>query len=81
MTEQQRQELIDFTPNFVRLLHEAGFSRGQAAEAVHSALACLFAVVWKVPADITLTEEEREFLLSVQLAALSLFYKESEAQA
>lgn len=75
MTEQQRQEFIDFTPNFVGLLHDAGFTRAQAAEAVHSSLVCLFAVIWKVPTEITLSEEEQEFLLRVQLAALRLFYR------
>ena len=74
MNEEQRQQLIDFAPNFVGLLAEAGFSHEQATEALHSSFACLFAAIWKIPTSVTLSEEDKEFLLSVQVMALRLFY-------
>lgn len=76
LDERQREELIDFTPNFVKLLQEAGFSREQAAEAVHSSLACLFGVIWKVPTTVPLSEEDKKFVLTVQVLALRQFYGE-----
>lgn len=74
MNKEQEQQLIDFTPNMVSLLHQAGFTREQAAEAVHSALACLFGTIWKIPANVELTDDEKLLLTVVQVRALNMFY-------
>ena len=79
MNEEQRQELIDFAPNFVGLLHAAGFSREQVEEALHSSLACLFTTIWKIPTSVKLSEEEQTFLLSVQVYSVRMFYGQTVA--
>ncbi len=76
MNEKQRQELIDFAPNFVKLLRENGFTRNQAADALHSAIVCLFVVIWKVPIDENLSEEEKDFCLHVQIGCLNMIYRQ-----
>jgi hypothetical protein len=74
MNGEQEQQVIEFTPNFVALLHEAGFTREQAAEAVHSSLACIFAAIWKLPSTVKLTNVQQGLLLAVQVSSLNMFY-------